>query len=442
MTNLLRDGSAVLLLLAACGPATAESGDPIDETSATAGETSSSGSTESGSAGTEIEEPGPTGTGDVTESGGYFTTTGEPNPTSPTTDPTTGEPVEPACWQFELVVDSPGRTPAMALAPRLDDLVLGGTPTSSGLALVHEGAVSFEVEETLPDAGLFVKEVVPVGDEVVLFGSIPSDATPTGQALWMGRVDSGGDLLWSRELGSTHFNVWGHVDARVHPDGGFFVSTDDGVPGDDQALRLLRVDDAGETLWAHEVPVASWQEIAINWSLGAMDRMPDGVIQITGGEDDIRVIRSDDTGAVAWTIILADGIGWPRDVVGLPDGGSAVLTSTVDTAFLVRLDAVGGFAGLSEHKAGPDSNATSLAYDPATDSFLIAGGTRGVDGPDPTWERTWLVVTDGEGAVQWEHIGEPGTPSHIHDARVTGAGAFALTAHGEHLWVATVAACD
>lgn len=434
MTNLSQMGAAAMLVLAACGPVVSDSGDATadhDDAGTTADATAAPEPGTSG--GTDAREPDPTEGEDLTTTGDAGTTTD---------GVTTGEPVAPTCWQFDLVVDSPGRTPAMGLASDAGELLLGGTPTSSGLARVGGGDITWEKSETLPDAGLFVTEVAPVGDGMFAFGLISSDDFETGRALWMGRIDGDGAPIWSRDLGSAHFNVWAHVDARVHPAGGFFVSTDDGAPGGDQALRLLHVDDAGETVWATKYPLQPDLDIAINWTLGAMDVLADGgVVQLTAAPDAVRVIRTDDAGALVWDIAVAD-VGWPRDIVGLPDGGSAVLTSTLDTAFLVRLDGDGQVVATRKYQAGPDSNATALAHDAATDTFLIAGGTRGVDGPNASWERTWLVVADAEGEAVWSHVGEPGTPGHVYEARVTGPGAYALTAHAEALWVATVAACD
>lgn len=438
MTYLSRNGVTALLVLAACGPV-ADSGDASDSSAdhddagTSAGDTTAASMDPGSGGGTDAQEPDPTEAGDVSTAGDEGTTTASM---------TTGEPDAPTCWQFELAVDSPGRTPAMGLAVAAGHLLLGGTPTTSGLARVGGGEVTWEKSETVPGAGLFVTEVAPVGDGVFAFGTISSDDHETGRALWMGRLDGDGEPIWTRELGPAHSNVWAHVDARVHPAGGFFVSTDDGVPGGEQALRLLHIDDAGETVWATQYPLQPDLDIAINWSLGAMDVLADGgVVQITAAPDAVRVIRTDDAGALVWEMSLAD-IGWPRDVVALADGGFAVLTSTVDADFLVRIDGDGESVGASKYQQGPDSNATALAHDPATDTFLIAGGTRGVDGPDASLERTWLIVADSDGDAKWVHVGEAGTPSHTYEVRVTGPGAYALSAHGEQLWVATVTTCD
>lgn len=363
------------------------------------------------------------------------------DPDSQTTDPDsqTTAPDTAPCWEFRLVVDDQSRTPAQALAPRPGGLLLGGTPSNRGIALLNENEVSWEQPTVLPDGG-FVKDVAPLGGEgAFAFGWVPSFQFATGQAVWMGRVDTDGELLWSRSLASAHFNAWAHVDARVHPDGGFFVSADDGFFEGGQALVLMHVDDEGETVWATQYPLAPQLHVAINWSLGAMDALPaGGVVQLTAANDGIRVIRTDPAGGLVWDREYT-GTGWPRDIVALPDGGIAALASTVDTANLLRLDGDGEVVAMNSYQEGPGSNATALAHNP-DGGFLLAGGTSATEGPPGT--RTWLVVTDAAGAVEWDHVGELGTPGHVHEVRSTGPGAYALTAHGEHLWVATVTACD
>jgi hypothetical protein len=430
---------AVLHTLAACGPVASNpeadaTGDPAaTTTTATATATTDTGAPSS-------TEPAAT-TPDATTTAAS-TTDASTTDASTTDAPTTGAPVEPpGCWQLDLQIAEGSRNPALAIAPRADGFVLGASPTLEGLSLLADGAIIWE-ESVDPGEPVVVHDVVPVADDATLvFGGRAEAILPSGVALWMARVADDGTITGDVSLGPGHADVWAHVDARPHPDGGFYVSNDAFDPDfGGLTIALTRVDADGQFVWRVDSGLGPGVDVAVNWSLGAMDVLPGGdAVQITAASDGVRVLRTAPDGEVLWERVYFDH-GWPRDIVALPGDEIAVLASTTDTAELLRLDGAGDVLATHSYTRGPGSNGTSLAFD--GEHLLIAGGTRGAaSDPQPGAERSWLFVTDLDGVVDWVHVGDPLSPSHTNEARALGPGSFVLTAHSDGLWVARLDRC-
>jgi hypothetical protein len=279
----------------------------------------------------------------------------------------------------------------------------------------------------------------------VIAGQGHAPEYPSGRSLWLAEVGAGGDLLWEEVLGSLHYMAWVDIDVRIHPEGGLVVSGHDSLEdGASPSLITFRVDDAGQTVWSlsHEL-VPSDSPIAINWAMGAMDLLPSGdIVQLTSAGDGLRVVRTSAEGEVVWDQIYSTAT-WPQDLVALPDGGILVLSMDVDEAQLTRLDGDGGIEWEQRYHYGPNSNLSAMAWDPLSERLVAVGSTRGIDdGRDSTWERSWILVLDGDGVVHWSHVGDPGSPSYALDlVRDPSTTRFYFSSHGEGLHLGVVEPC-
>lgn len=203
-------------------------------------------------------------------------------------------------------------------------------------------------------------------------------------------LDSRGDTLWTRSCGTARFDVV--YDADRTTDGSWLVAgCVDGpstwVAGD---LWLVKVDDAGDTLWTRRYGGPQGD--------GAfyMQPSPGGGFLVAGstasfgnGRDDVWLLRVDDAGDTAWTATFG---GWGREFghccCPVSDGGYAVtgMTETFGSGgpdvWLVR--------------TGPDTaGAIAAARQPGFDDAPTATVT--ARGPD--WADTWTgwLVLDAAG---------------------------------------------
>lgn len=352
------------------------------------------------------------------------------------TEPPNDPPPETTCgqWNATVVADAPSRRIANGIVPlgqqlgavgdRVDLIDLSTTPpTSNTLSLPTVPGELLEVEQA--------------GDGAFLIaGAKQSSSTASGRALWLGLVRSDGSLDWERTVSPLHYMAWVHVDVRLHPAGGFVVSSHDG-PDDGNRLITLRIDDLGQTLWSRTDALAADADVAEGWSKGAMDLLPDGdIVQLTAGAGGLRVLRTSPAGEVLWDNDYPTGA-WPQDVVALPDGDILVLSLSFDGATLHRLHGDGSVVWKKTYREGPDSGLNAMAWDPDRELLLAMGGTRGTDaGPKNEWKRSWMLLVDGDGVVQWDRVGLPGTNNTALDVvSDPSADRFFFSMHGEGQYI-------
>lgn len=229
---------------------------------------------------------------------------------------------------------------------------------------------------------------------------------PVGTNMYLARVDSCGNVLWNHTYGSLDRDV-GHSVIECY-EGGFAIagSTDGYGPGS-RSMWLMRTDGAGHPRWNQTYGGTEWDECH------DLVECEDGGLAIVGetfsfgaGESDAILIKTSLLGDVMWTRTFGDsGIDIGTSIARCEDGGFAisVTTTNVDSGFtdmwLIRTDAFGevvwnkAFGG--QYNDG--ANSVTLCQD---GGFLLVGYTQLLDFDLGT---LWLVRTDAEGNLIWDH---------------------------------------
>jgi hypothetical protein len=172
-------------------------------------------------------------------------------------------------------------------------------------------------------------------------------------------VDSDGNLLWSKVIGSSEH------DERPH----FISPTQDGgvILGGEisqtygSIMLLVRLDSEGNMLWSKMYGQLSY------YSLSSVHEINDGGFITAGSTNDFTadasyqpyLIRTGKTGEVIWSKTYGQG-GWADGGMQImPDGGYAILSESDSGYFLIRTDSSGN-SGCNEMEITPLVRDTQL----------------------------------------------------------------------------------
>ncbi|WP_438018289.1 hypothetical protein WMF18_04050 [Sorangium sp. So ce315] len=331
----------------------------------------------------------------------------------------------------------PGRDVNSLLPTEREGFIAIGAPDDGGVVeLDDSGNV---VWSAVPLAGGFLKAGARTGDGgLVVVGQQWDTSSPSGQGLWLGRLDGAGALRAAHSLGPTHFMAHADIELLQHPNGGYVLSTHDSqMDGESPRLVLLRLDDDGQLVHRRATPLAPGSAIAAGWSRGSAALLPGGdVVQLTAHGAYLRIVRSTEQTEPVFDRVLEEvGEAWPQDIAVLPDGRMAIVAlshDSLDRSHVILLDAGGSVLWHETYEPELDNQLNALAYDPSTDLLHLAGATRGTDGGT---QRMWLLSVTTEGALRWEYEGDVGTPTLMNTIAALPGGGFAAAGFGDFSYV-------
>ncbi|MDC0679034.1 hypothetical protein [Sorangium atrum] len=308
-----------------------------------------------------------------------------------------------------------------------------GAPANGGVAELDEAGNVVWSSTPLP--GGFLKTGAKTQDGgLMVAGQVIDSTSPSGEGLWLGRLDGAGQLLESRQLGPSTFSVHVDIELLPHPTGGYVLSTHDSeAEGAAPRLRLVRLDDAGEIVHERFMPLAPGSAMPESWSRGGAALLPGGdVVQLTAHAGYLRVVRSTEQTAPVFDRVLEEvGGAWPQDIAALPDGRIAIAAISVGQSHVILLDADGTVIWARTYHPELDTELNAIAHDPSTGLLHLGGATRGADGGTL---RTWLISVDTDGELRWEYEGDVGTPARINGVTLLPGGGFVATGFGDFVY--------
>ncbi len=222
-----------------------------------------------------------------------------------------------------------------------------------------------------------------------------------GGDAYLVRVDSTGDLRWSRSFGGS--GVDRGEDLVQEADGGFLVvgsTYTDPLTGYDGLV--VRTDAQGAPVWEKTLGGTDWD------LLHAAADAPGGwyvVGQTFGtGSGAAWVLRLNEQGDTLWTRTYGPGTGsWATAVVTTPDGGCVVLANTEQASdrnvVLLRF-AADGTAGWETSWGGAALDEGRSLAATADGGFVVGGITEGV----MPYRTMLLLKFDGGGNALWSEV--------------------------------------
>ncbi len=258
-----------------------------------------------------------------------------------------------------------------------------------------------------PDDELAIDLLQTLDDGFIIVGSARGYGAG-GNDMWLVRTDVNGDSLWSRTYGGS---AWGGARAAaLMPDGGFAVAGYTGSRGAGAwDMWLVRMDSLGDSLWSRTYGGRNIDEVS------AMQATADGGFILAGytdsfgeGWENAWLVKTDSAGNLEWQRPYGNVVqAWARDVVQLSDGGYAFsgfyLYEPGDTrAWMVRINSMGdtlwsrqwGISNLSNH-----ANTITLTAD---GGYVLAGLKDWVSNTI-TSGNAWLLKTSPDPLETEEH---------------------------------------
>lgn len=254
-----------------------------------------------------------------------------------------------------------------------------------------------------------------------------------GMDIYLVRTDAGGNMLWERTYGGPK-SEYGWAMAPT-TDGGYVLAgqTDSFGEGLEDGY-LVKVNAEGEEIWSQSF--GGPQEDR----LFSVDQGADEGYVLTGtsrsfgagnsGNRDLYLVKTDDSGEVAWTQVLGED----RDDVGhavrqTSDGGYVVTgysksfgARDYDT-WLIKTDGAGSLQWQSFY-GGPADDRTIYGEQTDDGGYILIGYTRGFDAVG--WDL-FLVRADAAGEVTWHKtFGGPAEDTG-YTVRQTSDSGFVLT---------------
>ncbi|WP_437877158.1 hypothetical protein [Sorangium sp. So ce513] len=317
-----------------------------------------------------------------------------------------------------------GRDANALLPTEREGFIAIGAPDDGGVAELDDAGNV--VWSAVPLAGGFLKTGARTADGgLVVVGQQRDPSSPSGEALWLGRLDGAGALGAAHSLGPTHFMAHADIELLQHPHGGYVLSTHDSqMDGESPRLVLLRLDDDGQLVHRRATPLAPGSPIAAGWSRGSAALLPGGdVVQLTAHGAYLRIVRSTELTEPVFDRVLEEaGEAWPQDIAVLPDGRMAIVALSLDRNHVILLDPEGSVLWHETYEPELDNELNAIAYDPSADLLHLAGTTRGTDGGT---QRMWLLSVTTDGALRWEYEGDVGTPTMMNTITALPGGGFA-----------------
>lgn len=244
------------------------------------------------------------------------------------------------------------------------------------------------------------------------------------------KMDSGGNALWSKAYGGTYKDRAYYV--STCSDGGFVItgSTSVFTTGSNSNLYLLRTDSDGNMSWSTEV---GGNADDFGWYT---DQANDGGFIVVGstrsfnsGNWDGYVVKTDAAGALQWTKVIGGSNSDEFHGMSKTSDGGYIITGLTSTnsfgssdIWLLKLNSIGDTLWTRQYGRSTEDAGNSVIQT-ADGGYLIAGDIH--VNPAAGNHNSCLVKTDSNGNLQWAKTygSNPGTEI-AWDVRQTSGGGY------------------
>jgi hypothetical protein len=229
----------------------------------------------------------------------------------------------------------------------------------------------------------------------VVVGGTASFGAGNGD-IWLVKLDSLGDSLWTRTYGGPGNEVGNSID--ITADGGYIIAgwTNPNMTGD-YDLYLLHTDENGDVLWTNAYGGSSED---IGYSV--KETNDDGYIAVGEtrqfGTSDIFLLKVDSLGSPLWTKIHGGSHAeWGRCVQETYEGGFVVAGYTDGDALLLVTDANGDTIWTQTY-GGPNTDHFFSVQQTNDSGYMAVGATVSFTGTD---YDLYIVRTNKYGDTLW-----------------------------------------
>ena len=228
--------------------------------------------------------------------------------------------------------------------------------------------------------------ILQTDDGSYIFSGFYGGISPTNNNLWIVKIDSAGDILWSKLFGDSTNSYFGWYIKQI--DGGGYVIA--GRKNSD--VFLSRIDLDGDTLWTKTYG-GSARDIAKD-----MDVTSDGGFIIVGyteslgsGKDDVWLVKTDSIGDTLWTKTYG-GVenDQGRSVEKTSDGGYIISGFSFGQMWLLRTDSNGDTLWTMKTNF---RGATAFSATQTSDGWYAVAGLVSLSNPNTDGILMKIIVT-------------------------------------------------
>ena len=238
--------------------------------------------------------------------------------------------------------------------------------------------------------------------------------------MWLLKVDSNGDSLWSKTFGDT-MNTYGRSVTQTS-DGGFAVL---GTYGTMNRTTLMKTDSNGDSLWMKTLGWNLYDDGLRIYQTGDDGYIICGNTVTSTPTSDGWLVKTDGNGDTLWTRTYGRGglYDYFEDVQQTDDAGYIVVgRARVNASFnsqpwILMMDSNGDTLWTKKFVGGPSSNAKVVKI--ALDSGFIIGGTFGIEQIVNDYVYGWVLKIDPQGDTLWTRFLEKNGFHPVDDIELT-----------------------
>jgi hypothetical protein len=319
-------------------------------------------------------------------------------------------------WAYDILLLDDGGT---LIVGQADNTAPSHRITPGKARLIRtdaEGNVIWQKDYGGEVDSMFYSPIQTGDDEYVILGQIAASYTRDEEDIYLVKIDSEGNEIWSRTYGGQGMDHGKMI--RQTADGGFILVGDraDAYPRDglyQSDIVLIKTDAEGNEIWTQTY---GDKILYIGWGVA---QTPDGGYILTGWEAktipdrDVIAIKTDAAGEVEWTRT------WDLDPGDRDGGFDMILTSdgyaviagikSMDSgrrgAILIKVDLEGNEVWVKEYDVGGEGSEFWDVLEDTDGGYVMAGCKYLTPINRITGEavREGLVIkTDSDGEVLWQ----------------------------------------
>ena len=247
--------------------------------------------------------------------------------------------------------------------------------------------------------------------------------------IYLLRINSSGDTLWSRIYGQDSYNDGYRI--RPTPDSGFIIAGIANAMFSNEDCYLLKINGSGDTLWSRK-----YGGLGVDEGYAVQPTSDGGYILVgytdsygTGG--DIYLIKTDAGGDTTWTRTYGNtDVDFGSDARELPGGGYIIIGTTVsygpnlDDVYIIKTNPNGDSIWTRTY-GKPNHVDWGLALDLLPDSgFIVAGWTCPMSGVNA---EAYLLRLKANGDTLWTRTFGGADDDYARYVQKTPDGGFIVT---------------
>lgn len=276
------------------------------------------------------------------------------------------------------------------------------TGASTLTKIAQDGSVMWSQKYGDATHRISVRSVAPAGENGFMM-AVAFDSAQIVNHLALVRVDSAGQMLWSRKYNDPAFIQWDGQAIRQTRDGGYVITG--AKLGNTYTMAALKTDSLGNIEWSKQYCLGNNKDRSYD-----IRELPDSGFVLCGKSTEynpsmtaegIYVLRIDKNGNPLWGKGFGSQTGYPFELELTPDGGIAVMGFSVGTGFgnadvaLIKLDTTGALQWM--HVYGTPASDVGQSFDILPDGrFVITGA---YTDQSMGQQHGMLLLTDAAGTL-------------------------------------------